>query len=39
MGADNCNITISECFNTIGSFDCICRSGFNMTTDQDCVRK
>ena len=25
--------------NTLGGFDCICRMGFNMTTDQDCIRK
>ena len=39
LGTDNCNTTISECFNTNGGFDCICRMGFNMTTDQDCIRK
>ena len=35
-GSDMCNSTVSECFNTEGSFKCICRPGFNMN-NQDCV--
>ena len=39
MGDDICNSTTSVCNNTVGSFDCFCRMGFNMTTDRDCIRK
>ncbi len=39
VGTDSCNSTVSVCNNTLGGFNCVCRSGFNMTTDQNCIRK
>ena len=36
MSVDMCNSTVSVCQNAPGSFDCICRDGFNMT-DEECV--
>ena len=37
IGTDTCNSTVSQCENTNGSFNCTCRSGFSMSTEQVCV--
>ncbi|KAF3980677.1 MAG: hypothetical protein HFP76_00910 [Methylococcales symbiont of Iophon sp. n. MRB-2018] len=39
IGSDGCNSTVSQCENSNGSFDCTCRSGFNMSAEQVCVCK
>ena len=37
-GSNPCNVTVSECLNRPGSFECVCRPGFNETNG-DCVCK
>ena len=39
MDIDDCNSTVSVCQNTDGGFDCVCREGFNMSADLDCICK
>ena len=38
LAIDDCNTVVSFCMNTNGSFECVCRVGFN-SSDDECTRK
>lgn len=36
VNLDECNVTTSICNNTIGGYNCSCRSGFYMSGPNEC---
>ena len=38
MMLDNCNDQTTVCFNTLGSFDCVCRDGYVNPNGSSCQR-